>query len=452
MKKVLPWLKANLVSMVSVVVAMIAAPVMLFFAKGWEKSLHTEVEGEVASFVQQLESSGVNYVIDPYLSGQPEISVKSPPNEATTNAVAALLRGIVAGSESALKKAIALNQDDKPMLIQGATPEKSLFPDNKDDSARLNLLDQLIERWPKANAELIAAFHAGPPPEPARVKAVLEELKAKEIERRTTGGNEANLTEEEHKQVLQLLGKTRLDLYRQAATEISYYALPSIFTGVQPWDKSKVLPMATAWEWQHTYWVHRDVMRALMVANSDTLGAFRPVYLGPVKIVESVSVTKPGEKSVSTGGGRESPDKAPAAGGGGGPDGAAEVQRNYTLSHTGRAAAPAVPNPLYDIRYADIVLVVDSARLPRVIASFGRVNFMTVVGVDLDEFDPVPALSAGYDVGPGHLVRATLRVETVWLRSWMRQWMPLEVRKSLGMPDDPVAPAPAPAEGAAAPG
>ncbi|MBL8744954.1 MAG: hypothetical protein JNK58_01215 [Phycisphaerae bacterium] len=456
MKQIMPWLKANLVSVISVAVAIIAAPLMLFFARGWEKSLHNGVEGEVASYVQQLDGSDVNYVIDPYLSGQQPISVKSPPNEATTNAVSSLLQGVVAGSAAAHQKAVEFNQADKPLLIHSESPRERLFPDNPDESTRLRLLDQLIERWPKANADLIAEFRAGSPPDAARVKAVLEDMRAKEIERRTTGGSEANLNEAERQQVLQLLGKTRLELYRQSATELSFYAHPSVFKNVQPWDRSKVLPMSTAWDWQHTYWVHRDVMKALALANTDSLGAFRPVYLGPVKIVESITVLKPGEKP-GGGFGRDTGDRSAAGalggGGGGGPtDGAAEVQRNYTLSHTGRAAAPVAPNPLYDIRYADIVLIADSSRLPQVIAAFGRVNFMTVVGVNLEEFDPVPMLSAGYDTGSDHLVRASLRVETIWLRSWMKQWMPAEVRKSLGIPDDPAANAPPAGSDATAPG
>lgn len=444
MKKFMPWLKANLISVISVVVALIAAPVMVFFAKGWERSLQEGVSSKAASYVQQLESSDVTYAISPYLSGQQPISVKSPPNEATTNAVAALLQGVLAGSEAAMNKALALNQQDKPLLLKGATPEESLFPDNANESTRLRLLDQLIERWPQANAELIREVHAGPAPESSRIKTLLEDLRNKEIERRTTGGTEANLNDEERQQLRELLGKTRLEAYRQAAADISFYATPAIFKDVQPWDRSKVLPMSTAWDWQQAYWVHRDVLKALLVANSDELGSFRPVYLGPVKLVESITVAKPADKS---GAPKEGGDR----GGGGLPDGAAEVQRNYSTSHTGRAAAPVAPNPLYDILYADIVLVADSARLPQLIASFGKVNFMTVVGVDLEEYDAAPALGAGHDFGSDHLVRATLRVETIWLRMWTKKWMPAEVRKALGIPDEPASPA-APAEGAAAPG
>lgn len=449
MKKLVPWFKANLISVVSVVVALLAAPAMLFFAKSWERKLHQNVEAEVASHIQQLNGSDVTYNIDPYLSGQQPISVKAPPNEATTNAVSALLRDVLAGSDSVRQKAIELNSADKPLLIQGATPQESLFPENKDDSTRLRLLDQLIERWPKANSELIAEFRAGSPPNSARVKAALEDLKAKEIERLTTGGTEANLAPDDQTQLLQTLGKARLDLYRQAATEFAFYAATDIFKNVQPWDRASVLPMATAWEWQHTYWVHRDLMRAFLVANSDDFGAHRPVYLAPLKIVESITITKPGQNKPAATPGR---DPAAAGGAGGGPtDGAAEIQRNYADAFTGHASQPTAPNALYDIRYADVVIIAASSRIPQIIAAFPRVNFMTVVDLDLEDYDPVPALSQGFDVGSDHLVRATLRVETIWLRSWIKQYMPPEIRKELGIPDD-AAPASPAEEGSASPG
>lgn len=451
MKALLPLLKANLISVISVAVAIIAAPVMLYFGRSWENKVHAEVESEVSNHLQQLSSSDVTYSVEPYLSGQQPVSVKAPPNQPTTNAVVALLQGVVAGSEEVRRKAIEFNKRDKPLLITGPTPADNLFPDNKDESTRLKLLEQMVERWPKAHADLLREFRVGLPPDAARVRTDLEALRTKEIARLTTGRTEAALSPEQRTQLQQLLGKSRLEIYRQGATELAYYGAPSMFTAVQPFDrtKSSVLPMETAWEWQHLYWIHRDVIRALTLANSDLLGAARPVYLGPVKIVESITVTRPGEKAGSASG-SSTPDDGRSAGGGGGgsPDGSVEVPRNFTLSHTGRAAAPPVPNPLYDIRYVDIVMVVSASRLPQVLAAFPRVNFMTVVDVDIEEFDPMPALAAGFDLGSEHVVRATIRLETIWLRSWMKQWMPPVVRKSLGIPDDP---SPTGSEGGTAP-
>lgn len=436
MKKLLPWLKANLIGVVALVLGVIAAPVMVFFARGWEKRLHDQVEGQVSGFIQQLSSSDVSYSVDPYLAGQEPISVKAPPNEATTNAVAGLLQAVVKGSEAVRQKAIEINSADKPLLIQGATPAESLFPENKDESTRLRLLDQLVDRWPKAHAELLSEFRAGGPPDQPAVRTTLTELRTKEIGRRTTGGGESSLTPEEQAQIALLLGKTRLELYRQAATEIRFYADKSAFAAVQPWDKTKVMPMPTAWEWQMDYWVHRDIIKALSLANSDDIGAFRPVFLGPVKMLESIALSKGGADKSS-----EDDAPAPASASQGGGDPSAEVQRNYAVSLSGRAAAPVAPNPLYDIVYADVVIVASASRLPKIVEAFPRVNFMTVVDLDIEEFDAVPALSAGYDFGSDHVVRVAMRIETLWLRSWVKQWMPPEVRKKLGIPDDQPPPA-----------
>lgn len=434
MKKILPFLKANLVSVISVVVALLAAPVMLYFSGGWSKKIKSEVETEVANHIQQLNASEVTYQIEPYLSGMEAVSVKAPPNEASTNAVAALLQQVIAGSESVRASAVEFNSAGKALLIDGESPSERLFPENKNDSDRLRLLDLLIERYPKAHEDLLREFNAGSPPDVARMVSTLQDLRTKEVARLTTGRTEADLSDAQREQLNETLGNARLDLAKQAAQRVCFYATPSIFVSVTPWDKSKVLPMETAWEWQHTYWVHRDIIRALALANSDALGQWRPVSLGPVKVVESIAVSLPGAKA------REASSEG--GGGGGGPtDGAAEVARNFTLSHTGRAAAPVAPNAMYDIRFVDITMVVSASRLPQVIAAFPKVNFMTVVDVDLSELDPAPLLRAGYDLDSEHLVRATIRVETVWLRSWLKTSMPPSVRKSLGIPDDP-APAP----------
>jgi hypothetical protein len=439
MKKFLPWFKANLVSVISVVVALLAAPVMLYFALDWAGKVRQGVERDVADNLQQLNASDVTYSVDPYLSGQEPVTVKSPPNEATTSAIARLLQAVVSGTDAVRERAVDFNRSDKQLLVEG------LFPENKDDSTRLRLLDQLIQRWPAAHEQLLTEFRAGLPPDPVRIRATLEDLRNKEVARITTGGTEANLTAEQLDQLTNLLGRTRLDAYRRAASDLAFYATPAVFKSVQPWDRSKVLPMESAWEWQHQYWIHRDIIKALSSANSDSLGSRRPVHLAPVKILESITLSRPGDRPGASDRALTTPTDLPPAGP---PDGRSEVQRNYTLSHTGHAAAPAVANPLYDIRYADIVLVVASSKLPELLAAFPRVNFMTVVDADLEDYDSMTAISQGYDLGSDHVVKATLRVETIWLRSWMRQWMPPTVRKSLGIPEEQPASTETPAESA----
>ena len=61
---------------------------------------------------------------------------------------------------------------------------------------------------------------------------------------------------------------------------------------------------------------------------------------------------------------------------------------------------------------------------------------MTVTDVDLYEVDIWEDLERGYYYGSDHVVRAVLSIETVWLRSWMKDFMPSTVRTALGVPQE----------------
>ena len=58
---------------------------------------------------------------------------------------------------------------------------------------------------------------------------------------------------------------------------------------------------------------------------------------------------------------------------------------------------------------------------------------MTVTDVDLQEVDIWEELRQGYYYGTEHVVRATISVETVWLRSWVTPIMPDPVKQTLGI-------------------
>lgn len=453
MKKFLPWIKDNLISLIAVVVALIAAPVMLFFASSWSGKIRKGVEGEVMQSVQQLEGLDVSYTIPPYLTGQTEVSVRASPNEATTDAVAALLAGIITDSGKVRDEALAFNSKAKSLLISGASPQETLFPKPPDDSTRLRLLDQMIREWPAAHQRLLDQSKIGEPPADQSVLSSINAERAKEIARRTSGGDEKDLTTDDIALIKEILGSHRLDLYRRAANDITMYGSIKAFAAVQPWEAGKLLPIETAWEWQHIYWVHEEIVRALAKANEDpATGSWAPVIRAPVKRLESIIVTKPGESAdparASSSGSSGGDEGGRSAGGG---DPSAEIRADYTLTHTGRTAAPLAPNALYDIRFADVVVIVSSRDLPRVIASFPATNFMTVVGVSIEEIDPLPLIAQGYDFGGEHVVRATLKVETVWFREWMKQHMPPTVRAALGIPED-ARPGDVPADGQSQPG
>lgn len=440
MKNLLPWLKANLVSVISVAVALIAAPVAVFFALGWVSSIRAGVESDVSKRLSELSALDVTYSIPPYLAGQQPVDVKGAPNEATVQAVSTLLQRIVAETGQVREEAIAFNQRGKKPLIDG------LFPNQPDESTRLRLLASMIRLYPEAHDKLLREFRGGTPPTIESVQLRVDEVRSKEIARRTSGRTAAQLTPEDAAQLETLLSEARLERYRSTANELSFYAAPAAFEAVKPFNPNELLPLETAWDWQFTYWVHADVIAAIAEANKDPVsGSWQPVYRAPIKIVESIAVRKPGEAPGGGGrGGRSNSstegDGSQAGGGGGGGGGGdadAQIQPNFTLSHTGRAAAPVAPNAVYDIRYVDLVVVVSSRHLPRVLAAFPKTNFITVVGVDMEHVPSLPLLERGYDVGGDHLVRATIRLETAWLRDWTKKFMPTSVRTALGIPEDP---------------
>ncbi len=446
MKRLLPWLKANLISVIAVVVALIAAPTMLFFSMGWGKSNLETVQQRVSADMQALDSLDVTYRIDPYISGMQPVEFRGAPNESTTEAVSALLKDVQAGSQAVRERAVEFNSRDKTVLI--GTVAEPLFPEPPNESTKLRLLQQFPDRFVKAHAELLKAHRAGTPPTMEEMRITLEQHEKQERARRS-GGRDAPLSAEDEAAVREALSAKRLEVYRQAAAKATFYATPAVFRALPQVEQHRVDPdLETAWNWQFTYWVHQEIVRALANANLDPIGAWLPVWKAPVKRIESILVYAPGERPGSEPGGSggssaladSSGDSGAGAAAGGGSD-TVEVPRNFALSYTGRAAAPVAPNPLYDIRYVDLVIQAAADDLPRIISAFPRTNFMTVVGLRIQEQDPLPALASGFDFGPDRvIVRAELTIETIWLRSWTRKWMPKEVRQSLGIPDDAPAP------------
>jgi hypothetical protein len=240
---------------------------------------------------------------------------------------------------------------------------------------------------------------------------------------------------------------------------VSFYADPQLFK-LPPWNNATMaaLPMAELFEWQWTYWIHEDVLEALALANTGSAS----VIDAPVKHLLAAAVRPESfvAAATSAGTGAAAPGAGGSAGGsgsrpgkrnpggddeGGSPRGATaggapvdprrEAPLDFTLTFTGRKT-----NPLYDVRYVSLSLVVDPVRLPVVIDALARRNFITVVGLELSEADPFDALPRGFYYGSGALARVEMTLETVWLRSWTKDFMPAEVRAALGIAPERPAP------------
>lgn len=436
MKPVLGWIKSNLIIVIVMVIAVVAVPTSIIFSMKWNKSIRETVTRRVGEDSRKIDAITVTYEVPAVIPGEQPISVRMTPTTEATRRVTALLDSIRHESAAVREDAIRHNSAGKRLIISGyrgqslypkpevQDPANVLFPQPRDNSASTRLRQQMITEWPEAHRRLLAEYRAGMPPAPDQVLELIERFRDRDIERITGRRENVKLEPEEEAELADQLSQRRLDIYRSAAREISFYAVPEVFALVRPWPQSQLPTLEQLWEWQYLYWVHQDIVRALANANMDARGQWLPVFQAPVKQVRLIQ-PEPIDALALQASGAPQP---------GAINDTAELTKDFSRSHTGRVGWPIAANPVYDIRYVTLRIIIDSAGLPALIDAIARTNFMTVIDVDFTFADGLAALESGFDFGPAHVVDATLRIETVWLRHWMIPFMPPSIRDALGIP------------------
>jgi len=442
-KPVLAWVKSNLIIVIALALAIIAIPVALIFSSKMSAKLRSAVQSDVTSVMGQLNGLAVDYSIPAATPAEQPWSLRRAPNQLLNTQVEEVLKRLTAESEQARQIAIDRNSAGKSLIIAGKTPETTLFPSPANESARVRLLTDMAEKWPAANAQLLADRRAGMPPNPEELYAMLEARFERLKHERVSGRVSQDLDAEEKQEIASQLADERLEAYRKQAQRITFYADPAVFRNVEPWSAARGVPrIEQAWEWQWIYWINQDIVDALAKANSAPGVPWVPVPNAPVKRVLSINVKPFG--ATSTGGesdvdlnsrGRgESEDSGEA--GAAAPDPNAPITPDYSVAPTGRAGWPAVPNGLFDVRYATIEIIVDVNRLPAVLNAIATTNLMSVIDLDVRSYQNPSDIDQGFYFGPDTLVVATIGVESIWIRSWMVPWMPEPVRTRLGIPPD----------------
>lgn len=423
MKPVLAWAKTNIVSVISIVVAIVAFPALLFLSSGWNAELQAQVEQEVTGNLRELNRISVNYTAPSLDPTQPPVTFNRVPNEETTAAVKSWLDELRLEVDRIRRLAIEANNPDREVLVEGLFPQPS---EAESTSKRL----EMARVWRGAMIRLLRDAGADGPPDPA---VVFDRLFSQyEVERQRLLGVEAvedaKLETEEEQRIRADLGTERLRIYQDHAEDLRFYATPSVIANLSEWVETQGAPdIRLCWEWQLRYWVLEDILRALANANTDEAGQEQTVPYAPVKRIESIAI-QPWDFESMSGAGGQPPARANTS---------AEIPRNYAISVSGRTAWPAArQNELYDIRYVDLSLIVDSTRLPQVLAAFPRTGLLTVVDLPLiEDYDPRPDLALGYAYGAAPLVRVRLRVETIWMREWLAPLTPPSIRALMGIPD-----------------
>lgn len=445
MKPILEWIKGHLMVVISTLVVLVVLPVGYIFSSKWNDSIKTKRAAEVKTYTDKL-ALKVSYAIPALDPSEAAVTQSDVPNAARTEFFRKHRELVLQQAEGVVARAVEFNQRDHKPLVAG------LFPDAKGEALQtlpFELADRLIgkEGRPSAYQELLDSVRAGGPRAAESLAPILLDVETRE--REAILGQNANrqLTREESARILEKVVSRRLGEYQARARELTFYAGLDAFAvdsarGMSLLRvKPKMLPrLDECFGWQADYWMFSDIFEALAAANSDSGGRPLSVDQGAVKRVIRVLLKDTPYARIERSSpqpGSETTETPPAAN----PN--AEIKPDFAKSITGRWSGPE--NGLYDLRHATIEVIVDSAQIPRLFDAFARTNFMTITNINLAEVDAWSELDKGFYYGDSSVVKATIELETVWLRSWMQPWFPKSVRTQLGIPEDK------PAEGDATP-
>lgn len=217
-------------------------------------------------------------------------------------------------------------------------------------------------------------------------------------------------------------------------TQLSETACPFGAGLVRDWGHG-VPSEEVAYESQADLWILRDIVDAIRAANH--IGEEgRSVLNGPVKRLLRLQINRDGYVGMHTMG--WAVGTGSTASSGSMPIANSSVYfpaesmpqvENFFASPTGR-----VSNSLYDVKHARLDVLVDVQRLPELFEALDGINAMTVLDVDIDDVDEYKELRDGhYYYGKCDVVRASILVETIWMRSWTVAKMPAGTKKYLNI-------------------
>lgn len=432
MKKIMPWVKANLTIVIISALMLLVLPGAAAGAYFWNSSIKDARQKAVTGVMGQLDQSAVTYSLPPLKPGGDPVSLRlAAPNAEATKFFKEQKARIDAQTTAVVTKAEQINSEGHAPLIP------DLFPSSPDKLKTLEFVEALAGKgsMPSKYQKLLDEINAAGPADPAAIMAAIEEIQGQTAQQaRESGpaGGTASLTPEQLKQLEARLADVRLAKYRAHAQKHSVYATPDIF----PADLPRGVPtdppdINLAFKWQWDLWAVSDILTAVARANSKD-NTLLPLTESPVKRIVSV-VVEPLKLAAANpeGGSSDAPPAGPT-----------------TLTGRGSTAN-------YDVRYVDLVVIVDSAKLHELLNAISSTNFMTVVGLNMTAHSPYADLDQGFYYGSAHVMKASLRIESVWLRSWTTPKMPEVIKAALtgGAPAGEAAaaaPTPPPAVAAAA--
>lgn len=479
MKPFIAWLKSNWLIAALVAAILVIIPGSYFGSQMWGESIRAKQEKAAAAELQKVQAAKIDYAIPSYDPKIQAVSHKSEPNKVLTDWFAQKRAELKGEAEGVLKRAVDFNKgvgpDAASVFRSEHTPiVPNLFPDGVAKATK-EIRDQMgaeafDAKTPEEKAKLIAgrrkeiekvgmdAFEdailgkraknpylvvlesarAGDRIDPVRLNETISDLRTREIEKITA--NKRELTVDEAATLNKTLADRRLAEMLGHARNISVYAgmdcLPNGTNDGVSIVSGRIYDIDLNWYFlnQWDLWVLEDIFSTIRLANSTPDGTLVGVDQGVVKRVESIVLKQ--TQGVANDKDQQRRDDLAATGQSTDPAALVlgTIPLDFTVSHTGRSMGTW--NKLYDVRRAEITVVVASDRLQDYLQAITRTNFMTVTDLDLTEVDTWNDMRLGYFYGPQHVVRARIGIESIWLREWTQHYMPTDIRGMLGAPAD----------------
>lgn len=444
MKNILGWVKSNIIIVISVVVIMVSLPVGYVFSSGWNKKIRVAREAEAKKALTDVSNATVTYTLPAAMPGDKPLEVRAVPTSAMTEWFKGERERVLAEVKGVVAEATTFNRKDRKPLVEGLFPGTGRA--REIDQKIFNFMNVLCgsteQNQPSSYQRLIDDAGAGDRADATKVASALKDLRDRIM---ASNGNRA-LTAEEATALSKQLTDRRIGELRRRAQEVSFYASVGAFSADSNeqragWTKvpinrpSGVPTLNECFVFQWDYWVIQDAINALARANEDASGDPLSVERAPVKrLVKMLIKDPPIYSETPTDQSRESSRAAQAEPVYAFPGG---VPLDKSFSVSGRKTN-ADDNKVYDVRIAEVTLIVASDELQAVLSAFSQTNFMTVIDLDLEDVDPWSELKSGYYYGPDHVVKATIGVESIWLRSWLAPYMPAAIANNLGaeVPED----------------
>lgn len=453
MKKVMAWVKSNVLIVVFSAIIILSMPLAFFGASWWGGKITTERKDAASKRLTDVQNLKYTYSLAPIMPGGVALEEKRVANNEVSAAYADWRAKRQAASQQVVKSAVDFNRGAGPEaaktgrtahapIIDGLFPKPAAGVSVPEMTNRFVAALVNTQNRPSVYATMLRdVINAGDPVDPVALGKNLDGERSSRMAKLGTDGTSGKLAPADQEAMDQALLNLRRNTLLSRASEISVYAsLDSLPIAGRGQTEGSTIPaeipvqppsVSLAFQWQMDYWLIHDLLIAVRTANGGGRGS---VTDSVVKRIDKITILDPfasGSVASSDPSGAADPMAAPAA--------ATTVDQLTGLvpldamrSVTGRKSS--MQNPLYDVRTVKLNLVLSAPRMKEFFNALAKTNFMTVTGLSLNEVDVRGELDRGYYFGPESVVQATITIETVWLRSWTQDLFPSGVKRRLGLP------------------